>query len=498
VQTVWQVHVLPDDAGTATTCGSPDSDLPGWSALIAPSTGVLSTGTYDVAATGDPCELPPTGGYRGLENQLYRVEIHNAGQPGAGATFKWSRENGSVGSRVNSVVSATELELETLGRDDVLRFNSGDWVEIIDTVREFSQRPGEMRRITVAEATRRIQFPPDKPLPPEMLPASFPDSAFPTARRLRVRRWDQSGRVYRTDPNGPPVQVQDLDAPASPGVIAVPAAGTTLLLENGVTVAFASTGSKGFRAGDYWVFAARTADASVEALDRAPPRGIHHHYARLGLWDVAAGTVTDCRNHWPPQGEVHDCSCTACVTVESHTSGTLTIQDAVNQVREGGGTVCLGPGQYVLQEPVRVTDALSVRIRGQGPDTLLVSPFGAFALQNCVAIDIENLAIVSTGRESAITVRTALGLRNGRGSWRDAGGSRNHRWQYHSHTGRAGRAVGVACRNPHGRGFDRSRQREGVGGARQCHDRPHRRPRGGAAAALGRAQSALMIQVRTR
>jgi hypothetical protein len=99
-----------------------------------------------------------------------------------------------------------------------------------------------------------------------------------------------------------PVQVQDLDATGSTGLIAVPAAGVTLLLENGGTVGFASTGTAGFRAGDYWVFAARTADASVEILDGAPPRGIHHHYARLGLLDVAAGTVTDCRNSWPPRG----------------------------------------------------------------------------------------------------------------------------------------------------------------------------------------------------
>ena len=81
---------------------------------------VLTTGTFEVAPVDDPCELPPTGGYRGLENQLYRVEIHDPGQPGGTATFKWSRENASVGSRVASMVSAGELELATLGRDDVL------------------------------------------------------------------------------------------------------------------------------------------------------------------------------------------------------------------------------------------------------------------------------------------------------------------------------------------------------------------------------------------
>src|ERR1051326_8330526 len=98
-QTVWQVRVLDGELRPGTTCASPDADIPNWSALIAPSTGVLTTGTFDAAPVDDPCELPPSGGYRGLENQTYRVEIHDPGQPGAGATFKWSRENASVGSR---------------------------------------------------------------------------------------------------------------------------------------------------------------------------------------------------------------------------------------------------------------------------------------------------------------------------------------------------------------------------------------------------------------
>ena len=266
-QTAWQVRVLDDDAGNA-SCATPDDDIPGWPAIIAPSTGVLTTGTFEVAPVDDPCELPPTGGYRGLENQLYRVEIHDPGQPGAGATFKWSRENASVGSRVASVISAGELELETLGRDDVLSFKTNDWVEITDDRREFGQAAGEMRRITVEEATRRIQFTPD--LPADMLPGSFPDSALPQARNLRVRRWDQKGRIFRTDASGTPVEVQNLDTGTPTGVIDVAAATLTLLLENGVTVTFDTTGPEGFHAGDYWVFAARTANASVELLDRAP------------------------------------------------------------------------------------------------------------------------------------------------------------------------------------------------------------------------------------
>ncbi|MBI3529360.1 MAG: right-handed parallel beta-helix repeat-containing protein [Betaproteobacteria bacterium] len=405
-QTVWQVRVLDGDTGNA-TCGSPDEDVPGWSALIAPSTGRLTTGTFDVPPSDDPCELPPTGGYRGIENQTYRVEIHDPGQPGAGANFKWSRENASVGSRVASMVSATELELDSLGRDDVLRFNSDDWVEITGDPREFSQRCGEIRKITVNEAARRITFTPA--LPADMLPAAFPSSDFPRDCNLRVRRWDQKHEVLQTGAGGTTSVFQDLDTGTS-GVINVPAAGSILILENGVTVSFGSTGAKGFKAGDYWVFAARSADASVEILSNEPPRGIYHHYERLGIWDVGADTVTDCRHPWPPRGEGHDCSCIECVTRESHNSGQFTIQDAVDRLRDTGGTVCLTAGQYQLKVPVQLNGARAVRIRGQGAATLIVTPGGAFSIANCIALAIEDMAILSLGRTSAISVRTALGL----------------------------------------------------------------------------------------
>ena len=405
IQTVWQVRVLEADAGRA-DCGSPDEDVAGWSALIAPSAGRLSTGTFEVPPETDPCELPPSGGYRGPENQTYRVEIHDSDARRGTATFKWSRENASVGSRVSSMASATELELQTLGRDDVLRFNSGDWVEILDDARELSQRSGEMRQITVNEAAQRITFTPA--LPAEMVPSTFPHSDFPREQNTRVRRWDQRHKVLQTGAGGTTAVFQDLDATGSTGAIKVPAAGTTLLLENGVTVKFDS--AVNLRAGDFWVFAARTADASVELLVNEPARGIHHHYARLGIWDVTAGTVTDCRTLWPPRGAEHDCGCTECVTSQSHTSGQLTIQAAVDRVRDTGGTVCLGTGQFQLKEPVLLKGARAVRIRGQGAATLVVTPGGAFNIVSGVSLAIEDLTILSLGRASAISVRTVLGL----------------------------------------------------------------------------------------
>ncbi|MBT9528188.1 MAG: right-handed parallel beta-helix repeat-containing protein [Rhizobacter sp.] len=398
-QTVWQVRVLPDDAGAA-GCATDDEDVPGWAAVTAPSVARLSTGTYDAPAATDPCELPPTGGYRGLENQTYRIEVHDPGLPAAGgATFKWSRDNASVASRVASVISSTQLELASLGRDEVLRFNTGDWVEICDDLGEQAQTSGLMRSITVDEAARAIEFAP--PLPAAML-----------ARPLRVRRWDQAHEVLRVNANGTTSVYQDLDADDS-GVIAVPPAGTTLLLEKGITVSFGvAAGAGRFRAGDHWVVAARTADASVELLANEPPRGIHHHYARLGFWNVATGEVSDCRHPWPPVGGGDNCACTECVTPESHASGELTLQAAVDRaIERGGGTVCLAIGQYMLDEPVRVTNARSLRIRGEGAGTLLVARgVGALRLSGGMAVAVEDLAAISAVAGDVLHAENMLGL----------------------------------------------------------------------------------------
>ena len=94
LQTAWQVKVLPD-VGEAVTCATPLEDVPGFTAAEPRAAGRLTTGTADVAVEPDPCRVPPSGGYKGLENQLYRVEIHDAGDlAGADrATFKWSRDN---------------------------------------------------------------------------------------------------------------------------------------------------------------------------------------------------------------------------------------------------------------------------------------------------------------------------------------------------------------------------------------------------------------------
>ncbi len=399
-QTVWQVRVhAPDTPGI--TCLTPDADIPGWAAVIAPSAGRLTTDTIPVTDTDDPCALPPTGGYRGLENQTYRVEIHDGGAPGT-ATFKWSRDNASVASAVVEVVSATTIRPASLGKDGVLRFSTGNWVEITDDVREFDQVAGEIRKIEVHDEDGTLTFTPA--LPADLVMTS----AQAMQRHLRVRRWDQHGQIL----SATGTKLDNLDAAGSSGVITVPASGVAVVLESGLTARLTAPGGV-FRTGDYWIFPARTNGVPFEAMTAAPPLGIHHHYARLGV-ATFPGSVTDCRTPWPEEctcegeGEGGCSDCTVCVTPESHASGALTIQDAINAVVPTGGTVCLAVGTYQLDDTgVTIADATAVTLRGQGPKTLLLARGTGITVTRSTAVVLQDFAVIGA-RTSIVEADTTV------------------------------------------------------------------------------------------
>ncbi|HSQ11740.1 MAG TPA: DUF6519 domain-containing protein, partial [Candidatus Deferrimicrobium sp.] len=396
LQTVWQVRVLAN-VGAGVTCGAA---LPAWDSLIAPSAGRLSSKAVGVATASDPCLIPPSGGYRGLDNRLYRVEIHSAGAGGAGgtATFKWSRDNASVASAVTAITALDKLTVASLGRDSVMHFRIGDWLEITDDRRELGGQSGVMAQVKNVDDDNRIIT-----LTAPLAAATFPTDAqgnTTPAHHTRVRRWDQSGQVR--DSNG--VLIVDLNAPGSQGVIPLPASGTSIVLEDGVQITFDGASGGNHHVGDYWNFAARTADASVQELNAEPPRGTHHHFARLALVTFPA-TVSDCRTLWPPEFGDESCECTVCVSAAAHNQGTLTIQRAIDQVKAaGGGTVCLGVGVYNLGEaplPINIDGLRSLTIRGQGAETQLnyLGRGPAITVQNSAGVTIEKLALASAAAE---------------------------------------------------------------------------------------------------
>jgi len=278
LQTVWQVKWLDVSNVPGINCTTHDSQIPSWANLLLPSGARLSTGIVQSSSTG-PCCLNPNNGYTGLENQQYRIEIHQKGPAGT-ATFKWSRDNASVATSVTAIQQGGKvLTVQSVGKDDVLRFSANDWVEITDDWLELHGLPGELRQIaSVSDQTKTITL--STPVSLANFPVNATGETSP-GRNTRLTRWDQAGKIYESD--GSTVWA-DLDALGSGGDIPVPPQGTTLILENGITVSFdATSNATSFRTGDFWTFAARATDGTIEYLDQAPPRGIYHHYARLAV-----------------------------------------------------------------------------------------------------------------------------------------------------------------------------------------------------------------------
>jgi uncharacterized protein DUF6519 len=195
--------------------------------------------------------LAARGQYVGLENQLYRVEIHEGGRPRT-ATIKWSRDNGSTVAALRSW-TARELQLEP---NQGLRFRAGDRLEVVDRVAALDRRPGPFIDVG-AVVGDRIRLASTSPNVPTKLIKPI------------VRRWE-----------APPIALSDR------------AQGAWLSLDDGVEVRLYG---RQFRTGDYWNFPVRTASLDGPGTLEWPvrigkpeplaPHGIAHHRCPLALLD---------------------------------------------------------------------------------------------------------------------------------------------------------------------------------------------------------------------
>jgi hypothetical protein len=267
------------------SCGSSFAE---WDSLFGDS-GMLNARTQPVDAGDDPCILPPSAGYRRLENQLYRVEIHDGGPLGT-ATFKWSRDNGTVVTTVERI-SGSVITVHDLGPDETLGYAHGQWVEISDDALELNGKPGQLAQIdTINAATREITL---LNVTPQPLAAT--ESGVDPARHPKLRRWDQVDQSAATATDH-----------------GITTSTEWLPLEDGVAVQFSGDS---YRSGDYWLIPARTATGEIEwppfdvpntAPLPQPPLGIRHHYCRLALLQLNDGELRiagDCRTIFPPLTE---------------------------------------------------------------------------------------------------------------------------------------------------------------------------------------------------
>ncbi len=253
VKVVWQVKAVP--LGKK---GSWESDEAAFEALVVePSHRPRSLRARAAPKRPRHDDLPGPAGYLGSENRLYRVEIHDPGGAGRGATFKWSRDNGSIAFGIEHLENGAATLLRNASQN-MSGLNFGAVVEIVDNHSVLHGEPGticEIKTVDVNAGKVAFDCPDRKPL-----------RRLYRSDRLRpiLRQWDQAGAPQAVREN------------------------TWIELEDGIEIQFTSGGT--YRTGDYWLIPARSAIGDIlwparqgaDALPKAlPPRGITHNYAPL-------------------------------------------------------------------------------------------------------------------------------------------------------------------------------------------------------------------------
>lgn len=236
---------------------------------LRPGKARLRAGTKTPAAQQEsPCVTSPASKYRGVENQLYRVEVH-AVENDERVLFKWSRDNSSVVFGVSGVRDKV-LTLTEWARDDRFALEPLDWVELFDDEQALYELPREPVRVESVDRDK---------LEVRLKTGVSIDSARLATGHIFLRRWD-----HRTA------------TPTVPATFATNAAEAWVELEDGIQVQFSHPSDADLpvtcQPGDYWLIPARVATGDVEwpydpnnPNERAQqlPHGARHHYAPLAL-----------------------------------------------------------------------------------------------------------------------------------------------------------------------------------------------------------------------
>ncbi|SDM16158.1 DUF6519 domain-containing protein [Allokutzneria albata] len=247
-------------------------------------------------AKESPCNAAPDARYRGLENQLYRVEVHRGGVIGNTdtttnkPTFTWSRDNGSVVFPV-AAVADKKVRLASAGRDHKLDLDVGDWVEFVDDAYAVRGKSEPLLQVEEIDAERQW----------------ITLSAAPrtTRRTLHpfLRRWDQ-----RPEAPPKPAGTSDSGAILADDNALILVEDKWIDLEDGIRIMFEPGGS--YTTGDYWLIPARTLpgdaqwpqDPSGKGPAYVPAHGVTYHYAPLAFVPKS-GDPLDLRMRFKPQVE---------------------------------------------------------------------------------------------------------------------------------------------------------------------------------------------------
>ncbi|MFN2466987.1 MAG: DUF6519 domain-containing protein [Gaiellaceae bacterium] len=350
-KTVWQVRSVFVGAGPVTCVDDPQAYLD----AIAAGTGLLSARAKREDAAEDPCIVPASAGYRGLENQLYRVEIHAPGDaydltpaPGdqaitvvapdrvvyAGASswtvgqaveiFRSAAGSDPMEGWLATVVARdTSTKTLTLNRS-LPDLGSGDVPRIrpIEATLKWSRDNGSVVTLVSSVTAREVVVTSLGPDQSSFLPGQWIEVVDEVTELdgrpgflSEIEDVDVASRTVtlRVEPPAFAGKILKLRRWDGVGGVKTNPPGTAepfVELEDGVQISF-SDGT--YRTGDYWLIPARTATADErsgtiewpveddEPLE-LPPLGIRHHYCKLAVLESDGTTleVDDCRSLFPP------------------------------------------------------------------------------------------------------------------------------------------------------------------------------------------------------
>ena len=318
---VWQVKskLVPDaktqDALTADDPANPGKKYENFHNFLARNAfgdGNLRARALRPRDEDEPCLISPEARYRGAENQLYRVEIHRGGPAWDGkrdndnrpagnhndaATFKWSRDNGSVIFPIANL-EGNVVSLASLGRDPHLGLRPDDWVEIVDDDYVLRNR---------ADALLQVKEVKREHLQVILKAGPLPDVGSDATRHPLLRRWDQHAGAteqgamlvfegaqadeasWITLEDGVQIQFTALPKPFVKGDVVVDKKPEAADADVANPDRAGGLSTSTYRTGDYWLIPARVATGDVDwpgppnnPLPR-PPYGIEHSYAPLAV-----------------------------------------------------------------------------------------------------------------------------------------------------------------------------------------------------------------------
>jgi hypothetical protein len=273
VKIVWQVKLLPVGSRHLFQNGhiAPEDivELPEWHELLHQHTRKGRLTTRHVKQSSP------------LDNLLYRVEIHQVHEKRA--TFKWSRDNGSImfeiahiqGYEKHNDGTATCVVLLRNLEQDTSRLWQGDWVEFVDEQDVLHNRTLPLYQIISLSGRGNERI---------TLTGKHSEALALLTKEADVhvllRRWDHNPALQE---HGTQPVLED----------------AWIDLERGIQIRFTPGGT--YDVGDYWLIPSRSLLDTIEwPSDKQgplalPPRTNHHHYCPLALlhfhqnaWTVAS------------------------------------------------------------------------------------------------------------------------------------------------------------------------------------------------------------------